>query len=824
MVEGVYQANIDQKIALYNQIGEDHLGKDLLQKTTNFVGRALSQIFSKDSSNRAVSNLIADIREKPEFGDKYADMAKAKLTSLVDRGKPLSGRVAAQVLSEIKIARSEELASKANIDINIDKYVESQAQELQGFVEDAFEEEQKGIGKGLMTHEDKEAIKEEALGRLKSKFTKSSPLPAQMKDEFTATAREQCRAKIREHNSTKIEEGLATLKDDIKIALKQSREDEIPISDAVVNRMKAKITDRLNIASAEANKLYASHDPAIKEMKNLVLESDLMAQLQTEQFLEDNPGIPSGARDMIQDIFTSIPYSTDNSLQEEALDLVKEQTSPPQGLPKGTRVVIDRSIPEHPEPVLSFDSTFIADPELFAQEFGETTTVSSNPFGTTILADQFVADLARAPVTIKGEGDGVLFDPQEARDAQNGLSKKETAPGTRLEEKFVQACGGAKNQARALSILLNQSFAGSVAVACVKDEFMPTTGGGSIVIGAGTDHGPFNVTSHGQGRYTVEYSGKLSAEMLTAASMTDMDIPIQMVQPKGRDIELELKATYDIDLSGAGENTTEKDLAELIRFKEGSPGVSLKFVDNMATRIHHQISGQNIDDRSALETRALAGDRNMVVGTSASDMFPGLLPSVDQESLNAGAKVKVEDFLANPPLTARAGLAKEIGISEDFMKDFNRGGVMVNGTKFGASTTNVSQEIIDQELQRFVDALGGPEQALTASKLLFQATDSISNTSHFMDTDEATGMALLEGFNKVNMQRKGPDDGVAVLTGSSRSITIGADKSAVLSFKHNMGDLDQVMYSSEVGIKLSSLTGDVQVEDVQVAMIFTSND
>jgi hypothetical protein len=184
----------------------------------------------------------------------------------------------------------------------------------------------------------------------------------------------------------------------------------------------------------------------------------------------------------------------------------------------------------------------------------------------------------------------------------------------------------------------------------------------------------------------------------------------------------------------------------------------------------------------------------------------------------------VEDILAKPPPTARAGLAKGIGISEDFMKDFNRECVLVNGTKFGASTPHVGQEIIDQELQRFVDALGGPEQALTVSKLLFQATHSVPNTAYFFKTDEATSTALIEGMNKVNMQMRGPDDGHAILTGSSRSITIGDDGSAVMSFKHNLGNLDQVMYGSEVGIRLSALTGDVQVEDVQVVMIFTSND
>jgi hypothetical protein len=265
------------------------------------------------------------------------------------------------------------------------------------------------------------------------------------------------------------------------------------------------------------------------------------------------------------------------------------------------------------------------------------------------------------------------------------------------------------------------------------------------------------------------------------------------------------------------------ELAEGLAGPKAQEQIHLADAALFSTFIGH-ISSKDIDDRSALGLQALAGDGKMVVGTSARAMFPDGPPSVDQGLMNAAAKTEVEDILAKPPPTARAGLAKGIGISEDFMKDFNRECVLVNGTKFGASTPHVGQEIIDQELQRFVDALGGPEQALTVSKLLFQATHSVPNTAYFFKTDEATSTALIEGMNKVNMQMRGPDDGHAILTGSSRSITIGDDGSAVMSFKHNLGNLDQVMYGSEVGIRLSALTGDVQVEDVQVVMIFTSND
>ncbi|MDY0220926.1 MAG: hypothetical protein RBR67_07300 [Desulfobacterium sp.] len=240
-------------------------------------------------------------------------------------------------------------------------------------------------------------------------------------------------------------------------------------------------------------------------------------------------------------------------------------------------------------------------------------------------------------------------------------------------------------------------------------------------------------------------------------------------------------------------------------------------------QIHGHISSVDIEDRSALGLQALAGDGNMVVGTSARAMFPDGPPIVDQISINARARTEVEDILANPRPLAKRGLAKEVGISDEFMRDFNRGGVVVNGTKLGATGSNVSQETIDQEVEKFVDALGGREQAVTASKLLFQVTDSIPLTSYPLGAaDQATQDALF--MAPANASSQVNSTGGPVLSGLSHSITVNDDGSAVISCKDNKGDTDQVRYSAEVGIRLSGLTGDVRVDDVQVAMIFTSND
>ncbi|MDY0220922.1 MAG: hypothetical protein RBR67_07280 [Desulfobacterium sp.] len=188
MVGNIHQTGIDQKIVQYNQIGGNHLKDDLSQRTSTWLGRAFSQLFSKDSNNQAVLNLIKEIRTMTD-SDRYAGIATAKLRGLVEMGKPLTGRVAAQVLSEIKTPWSEDRAIKVNIRMNIDGYVQDMA-------EQAFEDEQSGIDLNLLTKEGKKVIKEEAKVRLKSRFTENFPSKTQMKEEIIPVAREHCRVKI----------------------------------------------------------------------------------------------------------------------------------------------------------------------------------------------------------------------------------------------------------------------------------------------------------------------------------------------------------------------------------------------------------------------------------------------------------------------------------------------------------------------------------------------------------------------------------------------------------------------------------------------------
>ncbi|MBI9089833.1 MAG: hypothetical protein JEZ12_11505 [Desulfobacterium sp.] len=239
-------------------------------------------------------------------------------------------------------------------------------------------------------------------------------------------------------------------------------------------------------------------------------------------------------------------------------------------------------------------------------------------------------------------------------------------------------------------------------------------------------------------------------------------------------------------------------------------------------QIQEYLSGVKIENRSALQLQTAAGKGNMVVGTSAKALFPSGPPRVNSKDLNAKTKEQVKDLLNNPPATATEGLANRLGISDNFMNDFARSGVVVNGTRIGSLPSNPPQEHLDQALQTFVDALGGPEQAVTASKLLFQAGEAVVMTTHFENTGE-TGQALGQAMLQVQ-QQTAHLIGTSLPTGSERSITVDDDGSATLSLRHNMGAMDQVTYNAELGIKLSSLSGDVQVEMVQTAMVFTSND
>lgn len=395
MVEGVAQGRIGERIAEYAQIGENHLGENLSQKTTNFIGRGLSQIFSKESNNKSVSNLIADIRKNPEFGDRCAILAQAKLNFLVGSGKPLTGRVASQVLSEI-------VAIKSNIDINLESYVDEHAPAL---MEEVFKKEQKGIGAELMDAGDKAAIKDKAVKWLKSELSDlqrnappRSPSGNELARAFDSfclskVASQHCRAKIEKFNTEKINGAVKNFGDEIKARFSERGEGKIVLSDLFIRTLKNEVRDALIRPGQDYDRLYkGADDPVIAEIKTRVMDThiaaftsitetegmsddnkqimkeqlalkvahtkDLKPEIYTDAFLADNPGLvrkdEAKTRAMVQDIYTNIPRNLGGVLNHDALWLATEHILYPEG-PVDARVVIDRTDPENLKPVLSYD-------------------------------------------------------------------------------------------------------------------------------------------------------------------------------------------------------------------------------------------------------------------------------------------------------------------------------------------------------------------------------------------------------------------------------------------------------------------------------------
>uniref|UniRef100_B8DIP9 Uncharacterized protein n=1 Tax=Nitratidesulfovibrio vulgaris (strain DSM 19637 / Miyazaki F) TaxID=883 RepID=B8DIP9_NITV9 len=108
-------------------IGNEHVGAqgdDVVASTRGAFGRAVNWMRSAfggagERANRGVvGNLVAQLRAA-HVSDAALDVAQRLLSAQAAPGKPLSGRVAAQVLDTVIKWTSEEQAQSANLDINI---------------------------------------------------------------------------------------------------------------------------------------------------------------------------------------------------------------------------------------------------------------------------------------------------------------------------------------------------------------------------------------------------------------------------------------------------------------------------------------------------------------------------------------------------------------------------------------------------------------------------------------------------------------------------------------------------------------------------------
>ena len=719
MVDG-----LEGKVALFTEIGKDHIDSDLFQKTTNWIGRAFSKIFSKSSHNSAVSNLIESIKTNPNFGDKYANFAQAKLTSALGRGKPLTGRLAAKILQDVRINKSENLAIRSIIDVNIDTAFETHSTEFNKIIDEMIESKFYDGAEEAFSSGDKKEILNEIKESLKSTFKENSPTLDEMKEKITSTIRMKCNLKVSRHCdslSKEVNTGLSekihgkleelgfdfSLCEDVmfflekKIGKSISNEFSFKIDDHLINSEDAQtIRDRIIDQTCEAfttvkesgldkttcQKIYNilagnisslpskeqalslcqgitsgvpqnlfdsleqfnpetdlfkimtdffqgvdesvidpdtelprkgmdagpmnslrdgfaifagklespvskgmmtkvrsfidtatefldNSDPMradsrighISLLKSLVAKGfGLSSEVATKEFMKENPDIPENALGLIKQVYDEIPVP----LQDDALELIKQNCTGSKGLPLDAKIIVT----EEDTVKLSCNTTVTIDQDIFIEELSSSTTVSSEKVDNVNMTKQFAMDLSRGEIRFKTDDEetDTVFTKQEGIDGEREPEA--------LFEKLKTACRGKSNEAFALSVLLNQQFPGSVSMPVSKLESFGITGGGGVMIGAGLEHGEYDVVNHENGKYTVSYSAHAQQGMLTGGSMENLDISPKLIGPDGQEVRLGLTFSYDIDLSEIGETFSEVELSKLITFNKG-PDISLEFVD-----------------------------------------------------------------------------------------------------------------------------------------------------------------------------------------------------------------------------------------------------
>lgn len=283
-------------------------------------------------------------------------------------------------------------------------------------------------------------------------------------------------------------------------------------------------------------------------------------------------------------------------------------------------------------------------------------------------------------------------------------------------------------------------------------------------------------------------------------------------------------ATCTGELLGLTREQTMKDTdssGQTVKWFSEIPTDIKAFVENRYdVEFPDHFKDADIDNRSALSILRSVNtnlEGIMVIGSRAKGMFPDGLPTVDHRALNREANSQVEkQLISQPDAVASQGLAKEIGITGQFMKDFVRNGVQVNGVQYGGK--GMTDE--DSEVQKFVDAVGGRRQAVNLSRLMHQDGDKIAEFTHLMHTGE-TGMTIMDGISKVISQKQ---DGQLLATGGSRSVTLDQDGNAHISLKHSKGEDGDLTLSMETSIQLSNIGADPKIEDVQIGLLFITRD
>jgi len=125
-----------------------------------------------------------------------------------------------------------------------------------------------------------------------------------------------------------------------------------------------------------------------------------------------------------------------------------------------------------------------------------------------------------------------------------------------------------------------------------------------------------------------------------------------------------------------------------------------------------QVGLMRIDD-----IRRQVGPGVHAIGTDAEAIFHS--DRVNEEGIHQRITNRLAEYLITRPDHGIRGLNSE------FVVDFLRNGITVNGQRFGATGTNILQQAQEEEVQRFIDAVGGYEKARQIAHIAHQGAFAI---------------------------------------------------------------------------------------------------
>ncbi|GAB1409899.1 hypothetical protein MASR1M90_10530 [Desulfovibrionales bacterium] len=175
--------------------------------------------------------------------------------------------------------------------------------------------------------------------------------------------------------------------------------------------------------------------------------------------------------------------------------------------------------------------------------------------------------------------------------------------------------------------------------------------------------------------------------------------------------------------SGLGEpaiphNATHQDMALVrpILKAAGNEAVLARHVRAAdTTRTNQaQLAQQAVGMMNMGDARMLAGPGTLAVGQFIEAIPRG---EVNREAIGTHLLTGIQEDLARTTPPDRIGLE---GMPQQFIADFLRNGILVNGQFFGAQGTQIPMEEQRAHVRAFVDAVGGYEKAIQIARVVHQ--------------------------------------------------------------------------------------------------------